>query len=783
VGTRHVKVWRIEDSPNPTSSKRLAFDGIPLSAPVNPATRTLAGRNCLLGVLVDATFSCASSLSDNIAVVCTERGDILCLRDDGDGQRLLKAGHAGFSITCIAIDPRQQLVCVGGRAGLIKELRFEDLLRPSNKFELRSEQNQSLRNIQDHMGLRSHNPATFCAMAFVADVRVAVDSQHAITISKKGATQSSHPLSSHRDPVLGVGILSQPNHFDSVFFTWTSVGEVRLWDLQGRSKFTIQIELDQSLSSENDESINQCRVVRTSEKGDILVSGDKYGVLRVLGSPTLENCIFTTKAHSSDIQDIAIYEGDRGPLIVSCGRDRTVQLFRKLSGMWLLVQTMDEHTAAVSSLLFCQEGEKVMLLSSSTDRTIQIRQLASREMSGQEIIAAIPVKIITLKSSPLSMALSPNDQISTFVVSLLDRTVVTYDILGKLVRSFRATDNDGNDAVVMDALVVSKRRSIPGRPTILAGVSSTDKSIRLYDRTTGAILNREFGHIGSVTGMTLLETESEESTIISTSVDGTIMIWNLSFREHGLQESSETANESVDQSLKDVPTIRPPLRRVLSKVELAEFQRLSPISTTGQSSPPRALRRKASKYSMPTQSPKLAVSSVPSNYSSVSQDFDTRESPRTQSRSPPLSPKSRITRRPSLASLGSRGRTRSTGNVSEFGSLNMATEQVCRTLRAYRKKIGSAEPVREEVLKELDRELRETARAVGERTLRNKAVNETVLAGLLDQYSERLVSIFDEKVRLSLNANALSETGPAINGKLCVSTTRNATSRLDQSLV
>lgn len=54
-------------------------------------------------------------------------------------------------------------------------------------------------------------------------------------------------------------------------------------------------------------------------------------------------------------------------------------------------------------------------------------------------------------------------------------------------------------------------------------------------------------------------------------------------------------------------------------------------------------------------------------------------------------------------------------------------------------------------MKELDQELRMTAKALGEKTLKNKALSETVLAGLLDQYSERLVSIFDEKLRLTLH--------------------------------
>ena len=66
-------------------------------------------------------------------------------------------------------------------------------------------------------------------------------------------------------------------------------------------------------------------------------------------------------------------------------------------------------------------------------------------------------------------------------------------------------------------------------------------------------------------------------------------------------------------------------------------------------------------------------------------------------------------------------------------------------------------------MQELDQELRLTAKALGEKTLKTKAMSESVLAGLLDQYSERLVSIFDEKLRLSLISN-VSDAGSTLNG-------------------
>lgn len=54
-----------------------------------------------------------------------------------------------------------------------------------------------------------------------------------------------------------------------------------------------------------------------------------------------------------------------------------------------------------------------------------------------------------------------------------------------------------------------------------------------------------------------------------------------------------------------------------------------------------------------------------------------------------------------------------------------------------------------ETLRELDQELRLTAMALGEKSLKSKAISETVLTGLLDQYSDRLVSMFDEKLKLT----------------------------------
>ncbi|KIN02542.1 hypothetical protein OIDMADRAFT_143864 [Oidiodendron maius Zn] len=759
IGTRHIKIWRVEDNRSVSPSKaKYALDGTPLPVPLPPLLKTLSGRNVLLGPLVEATFTTLTAISDHKAIVCSEKGDV-CLLDDSEGAKLLKLTNTGFQITCIAIDMDTQRVRIGGRHGVMKSISLDELLSSRTSPEPSITGASTPGDDDGHL----------CAMGYAARSLVTIDSKHSIKISSPHSDDAdpkmlNTPFPAHGDAVLGVRLLSPDNDMKAAFITWSANGRVVFWGLDGCSKKSLAVEVEQSNLPDED-VVNQCQVIRPSKGAAFIVSGDKCGVLKVINPSTLD-CIFEARAHMSDIQDIALFESDDTTLIASCGRDRVVQLFRRVSNEWNLIQSLEDHSASVCCLFFTENGEK--LISCSTDRTIHIRQIVKKESGSESIMGAVPVRIITLKASPVSMAPCLDDGMNNFVVSLLDRTVATYEISsGRLVNSFKVTDGDGGDAVVLDALGMGLPAT--GRPTILAGISGTDKSVRVYDGNTGSFLDREWGHTAAVTDVALLETPgSEQKILISTGSDGTIMTWNLSPKPPELPEPADPVREPSPP--KDTPSARPPLRRVLSRAELAEFQRASPLSTptNRQTSPPRTVRRKTSRYGLSAQSPTI-LPPIPGNSKHVSNSDESssrRGSPRTRSRSPPSSPKTKDTRRPSLASLESRGRTKSAGGTfSEFGSLNMATEQACRTLRAYRKKLLSSESVKDEALKELDQELRLTSLALGEKSLKSKTISETVLTGLLDQYSDRLVSMFDEKLRLTkMESNGEERPKTAGNG-------------------
>jgi WD40 repeat protein len=655
---------------------------------------------------VEATFATLAAISDHKAIVCSEKGDV-CLLDDSEGQKLMKLANTGFPITCIAVDLFSRIVRIGGRNGKMKSMGLDELLSPSTPPESPIPLGE----------VTASDVANLCAMGYAAKSLITIDSKHSIGISnldpETGLEIQNKPFPAHGDAVLGVELLASGNEMNAAFLTWSANGTIVFWNLDGSSTSCLNVEIEQNAASEEDPA-NQCQIVRSSKNASFLVTGDRYGVVRVI-NPSTQECKFQTRAHMSDIQDIVLFESEETTLMASCGRDRTVQLFRLMAGQWELIQTLDEHSASVCSLLFAESGEK--LISASSDRTIHVRQLVKKEVGGQEVMGAVPVRVITLKASPVSMAPCLDDPMSCFIVSSMDRTVATYEIgSGRLVSSFKATDNDGADAVVLDALVMGRPGFAPGRPTILAGISSTDKSVRVYDGLSGSFLDREWGHTAAVTDVALLEPlDSDQKFLISTGSDGTIMIWDLSPKPD-LNDPPETTRDPSPP--KEITTAKPPLRRVLSRAEMAEFQRASPMSTpTGRTSPPRVVRRKTSRYGLTSQSPAIPpVPSVnPKHLSSTSDESSRKGSPRNRSRSPPPSPKGKESRRPSLASMGSGGslgRAKS-ANFSEFGSLNMATEQACRTLRAYRKKLLSAETVREETLKELDWSPRPILRATG----------------------------------------------------------------------
>ena len=100
------------------------------------------------------------------------------------------------------------------------------------------------------------------------------------------------------------------------------------------------------------------------------------------------------------------------------------------------------------------------------------------------------------------------------------------------------------------------------------------------------------------------------------------------------------------------------------------------------------------------------------------------------------------------------------GSTTGFGSVTASTESVCRTLRAYRKRLAnsSTEVLAPHVLRELGTELKLTARVVGEKS-QGKSLDENTMAKLLDQASDKIVDLLDERIRERVGTEVRRSSG------------------------
>ncbi|KAJ5994505.1 hypothetical protein N7451_010229 [Penicillium sp. IBT 35674x] len=731
TGVRHVKVWRLPPPQRPVSptKSRLHADGAAPSP--SPAPKALSGRNCLLGALGDNTFSCISSISDQEAVIGTESGAV-CLLDDREGsQKLSFVTQLGFGISSLAVDFDREAIWLGGRGKKMQKISFDSLRIAPTSTTMSPARSGRVTPAPDKL---NKAPAITCMGSLFSHL-VTVEANREINIYLMDALRDEGEqengqtsMQAHRDPVLGIRRLAKPNESSADFFTWSRNGTVNFWEAPDKCLSSQSVPLEQAAAVDEDVA-NELKVLRAADKAEWFVSGDKFGVLKLL-SINPWACVTEARAHGAEITDIAMHVSSDSCLIASSGRDRMVQLFQKTDDTLQLIQTMDEHVGAVGQLMFMNDGEK--LLSSSADRTVIVRERATREENGATSVAYLISRVITLKASPVSMALCPDDP-NTLYVSTMDRNISKFDIpSGRQLHCFRASDSEGNDAVIMGSLTVMSE--IPGQcPKLLIGLSSTDKSIRVYDLERDVLLTGEFGHTEGVCDVLLMEDadESDKSSpqrnLISAGMDGILMIWNLSVQP---QPSPDQSNGNEDDGpMKEMAAAKPPLRKVLSRSELAGFRPENPLGTptpVRELSP--TLSKKLSKLSLTPSNLKnhsLAETPSPANRLSPTSYTSVNHSRRSPS---PVSPKSRppASRKPSSTRNTNRRtsldfRTRAKQSTrSEFGSLEMSSEQLCRTLRAYRKKLhGSSQQI--EAQKELERELSLTLHAVNARSLSDES--------------------------------------------------------------
>ena len=440
------------------------------------------------------------------------------------------------------------------------------------------------------------------------------------------------------------------------------------------------------------------------------------------------------KAHDGEINDVALASYRENTLVATCGRDRTVQIFCVQSFCLDLLQTIDQHSSAVNAILFLPDASS--LLSSSSDRTIIIHTMASAENP----IAYIPTRVITLKSSPISMVVAPEES-SILRVSAMDRQVHQYNIdSGRYIHSMRMTDPDSNESILLSNLLSLDINGPGGLLRLMIGVSS-DKSVRVYNRDTGSLVSKEYEHSKGISCLHIFQHTTKEDCpqyrLVSTGMDGTVALWDLTLE---CDRPSSTAN--FDEAQWDDQ----PIRRILSRVTLSDLQRsqnsnakavLSMTPSRGQS-PSCRVRKKPSRCVLASAaSTKVDLALLPQADTSIR-----RRGRVERSTAPPSSPTCR------RSSLGDRQRVKGAGVSTDS---HLSAEHISKVLRAFRKKLtSSSETLELGKALELECELNITLCAIGQTIRRNQASSETIVGDLLDQYSDKLAFLVEEKINTGI---------------------------------
>ncbi|KAL8654417.1 MAG: hypothetical protein Q9210_001511 [Variospora velana] len=719
----------------------------------SPVPKTFAGRNCLLGPLKDATFTCVTAISDDRAILGTQDG-LVCLLDDVNGtQRLYQVSQKNYFITCVTVDHSSGTVWLGGNGLEAEALPLDVLLSmedPSAGFQ---EQNKlSIRS--EH---KKEDSARNLAICCVDNRIVAVDSDRTLRIYEVASTSSApsdvptvsavQRLPAPASPILGVIVLSKPNKILSDFLTYSTRGDIYHWLWDGSCSCQSLVQLDHPLAL-GSQGCNELRVVRAASMKSVLLAGDKAGLVRLLDTNGEVQAV--AKVHDGEVYDLALYElAGAESLVASCGRDKTIQILRLTEDELPLQQSLiNEHAGPIRRLEFADNGS--VLASMSPDRTIVIHQKVRRPDSS---LAFVSTKVINLQATPLAMSLlsaaSPD-----LLVSATDRCIRKISFAeGRVTHTIKMADQVNGEAGVMSRLAVGDL----GQPVlgqhVIAGFSSTDRSIRVYNAETGSLLAIEHGQpvVSDLAfGKALKPNREAVNKIISTGVDGTIVIWsimtpfqNSDFRHNALRDH--------DPSKTRPPSVPRPLRRVLSKAEIAQYQKSldnQKGDTPRSSMNPSLLGRKTVKYAL-SESSEIFDGGLPKTTcsSQASTDVCSNQS-KIKHTSPPQYPKISPQARSRRSSLDERHRDIS---VPRGRNITTTAEQLLGIVQDFRRQLKtSKKSLSMETVQTLRMELHFTLQCLSQGTSPSDPHEEETNEESFDDFLTRLI---DNRLVLRLSSD------------------------------
>ncbi|XP_043698057.1 mitogen-activated protein kinase-binding protein 1 isoform X2 [Telopea speciosissima] len=259
------------------------------------------------------------------------------------------------------------------------------------------------------------------------------------------------------------------------------------------------------------------RSMAVSSDGKYLVAGDFLGNLHIYNLLDSDYKCFQ-EAHNAEILSLSFSLSGKNTfiseqeasknlyLLASAGRDRVIHLYDVNRG-FDLIESLDDHSAAVTSVKFTFDGRKI--LSCSADRSVVFRDV-SVENTGCKISRRHHQ--IASQGTIYDMAIDPAMEVAVTVGQ--DKKINTFNITaGKLVRTFKQQGDFGEPIKV----------NIDPSSSYMVCLYS-NRSICIYDFTSGELIAKAVGHGEVITGVIFLP---DCKHIISVGGDGCIFLWKI----------------------------------------------------------------------------------------------------------------------------------------------------------------------------------------------------------------------------------------------------------------
>jgi len=277
VGTRHIKVWHVDEVPKSTAIRRSSDSSVILGSPSN---RTLPGRNCLLGDFLDRTFTAIEASSSYCAYVTTHEGDICRLNIEASAPTLTRVYHLDTCISALQLSSRDHALLLGCGSGALYTCPLEQLSDPDGYQDLLG------KDVVQDATEQVSNPSIL-GLATMHDGRVvSLDSAGGIRVleiqsgaSAKPGMSGNQKYEAHRSGILGLQLLDEQVNPGMAFLAWSSDGTISMWDFEGACVHSTRLPPRQG-DWLADHTQNEIRALQVFGPSLTCVSGDRRGMLR-----------------------------------------------------------------------------------------------------------------------------------------------------------------------------------------------------------------------------------------------------------------------------------------------------------------------------------------------------------------------------------------------------------------------------------------------------------------------------------------------------------------------